>query len=225
MTKGGAAVDSLVPNKDQYRVFQEGGKSYSATLNQANMDHNNNKFYIVQVLVNEKTNGITVWNRWGRVGVPGQNCMKGPFSKDQALREYNSKVRDKTVKGDYREIEIKYDDGEEEDKGKEEKKKKGPAKKVDSKLDGGLQKFIKLIFDVNIMNNTMKEIGYDAKKMPLGKLGDSTIKEAYTILNKLSKAIQQKKTNEFSTLSGEFFSLIPHDFGFQKMSNFILNNE
>lgn len=52
VTKGGAAVDSLVPNKDQYRVFQEGGKSYSATLNQANMDHNNNKFYIVQVLVN-----------------------------------------------------------------------------------------------------------------------------------------------------------------------------
>jgi len=25
----------------------------------------------------------------------------------------------------------------------------------------------------------MKEIGYDARKMPLGKLGDSTINEAY----------------------------------------------
>lgn len=52
-----------------------------------------------------------------------------------------------------------------------------------------------LIFDVNVMNNTMKEIGYDAKKMPLGKLGDSTIKEAYEILNKLSEAIKKKKTN------------------------------
>ena len=38
-------------------------------------------------------------------------------------------------------------------------------------MDQGLQNLIKLIFDVNIMNNTMKEIGYDAKKMPLGKLG------------------------------------------------------
>jgi poly [ADP-ribose] polymerase len=50
-------------------------------------------------------------------------------------------------------------------------------------MDQGLQKLISLIFDVNIMNNTMKEIGYDAKKMPLGKLGDGTIKEAYNILN------------------------------------------
>jgi hypothetical protein len=31
----------------------------------------------------------------------------------------------------------------------------------------------------------MKEIGYDAKKMPLGKLGESTINEAYKILNDL----------------------------------------
>lgn len=92
-------------------------------------------------------------------------------------------------------------------------------------MDAGLQKFINLIFDVNVMNNTMKEIGYDAKKMPLGKLGEGTIKEAYTILNKLSKAIKSKKTDEYSTLSSDFFSLIPHDFGYQKMSNFIMNNE
>lgn len=38
-------------------------------------------------------------------------------------------------------------------------------------MDDGLQKLMSLIFDVNIMNSTMKEIGYDAKKMPLGKLG------------------------------------------------------
>ena len=50
---------------------------------------------------------------------------------------------------------------------------------------------MQLIFDTNMLNNAMKEIGYDAKKMPLGKLGDSTINEvynfnkAYLILNKL----------------------------------------
>lgn len=97
---------------DNYRVYQEGGKSYAATLNQANMDNNNNKFYIIQVLLNEKSSQLFVWNRWGRVGVPGQNCMKGPFPKDTALKEYRTKVHDKTVKGDYKEIEIKYDDEE-----------------------------------------------------------------------------------------------------------------
>ena len=35
---------------------------------------------------------------------------------------------------------------------------------------------MKLIFDMNMINQSMQEIGYDAKKCPLGKLGDSTIK-------------------------------------------------
>lgn len=102
--KGGAAVDSLVPNKESYRVYQEGGKTYSATLNQSNLDANNNKFYIIQVLQAEAGGSIFVWNRWGRVGVPGQNALKGPMLKDVAIREFNSKYQDKAVKGDYREI-------------------------------------------------------------------------------------------------------------------------
>nr|VVW87367.1 unnamed protein product [Nymphaea colorata] len=75
------------------------------------------------------------------------------------------------------------------------------------------------------MNNTMKEIGYDAKRMPLGKLGDSTIKEAYGVLNKLSEAVKKKNKDELTKLSSEFYTLIPHDFGFQKMANFILDND
>ena len=71
----------------------------------------------------------------------------------------------------------------------------------------------------------MKEIGYDAKKMPLGKLGDSTIKQAYAVLNDLMKAIKGNNTSEYGQLSSKFYTLIPHDFGFQKMSNFIINNE
>jgi hypothetical protein len=38
---------------------------------------------------------------------------------------------------------------------------------------------MELIFDTNLMSQAMKEIGYDVKKMPLGKLGDSTVKEVY----------------------------------------------
>ncbi len=104
VTKGGAAVDSLVPNKDSYRVFQDSGKIYSATLNQSNLGANNNKFYIIQILQNEANSNLFVWNRWGRVGVPGQNALRGPMPKDSAIREYAAKHHDKTVKGDYREI-------------------------------------------------------------------------------------------------------------------------
>ena len=41
---------------------------------------------MIQILVNEKTGAIHYWNRWGRVGVDGQNCLKGPMSKDTAIR-------------------------------------------------------------------------------------------------------------------------------------------
>lgn len=71
----------------------------------------------------------------------------------------------------------------------------------------------------------MKEIGYDAKRMPLGKLGDTTIKEAYGVLSKLSDAVKRKSVDEMRKLSSEFYTLIPHDFGFAKMSNFILDND
>lgn len=79
------------------------------------------------------------------------------------------------MKGDYKEIEIKYDDNERELK-EAKPKKKSVKNNVASKIDSGLQKLINMIFDTKLMDTTMKEIGYDAKKMPLGKLGDGTIK-------------------------------------------------
>jgi len=104
ITKGGAAVDSLVQNGSAFRVLVDGGKVYSATLNQSNLDANNNKFYIIQVLVDEATGFIFVWNRWGRVGVPGANALKGPMGKPKAISDFNSKFNEKTVKGNYKEI-------------------------------------------------------------------------------------------------------------------------
>ncbi len=97
-------MDHLVPNSSSYRVLVTSEKVYSATLNQSNLDANNNKFYIIQVLINESTGIYTVWTRWGRVGVNGQDVNKGPFNHLQAIAEFNSKLIDKTVKGGYKEI-------------------------------------------------------------------------------------------------------------------------
>jgi hypothetical protein len=35
---------------------------------------------------------------------------------------------------------------------------------------------------MKMIENSIKEIGYDLKKMPLGKLDDRTVKSAYTVL-------------------------------------------
>lgn len=88
-------------------------------------------------------------------------------------------------------MEIKYDDDEDKKTEKKKIEKKNsksdtkPKKKVESKLTKPVQDLINLIFDMNMIQQSMKEIGYDSKKMPLGKLGDSTIKQGYQVLNDL----------------------------------------
>lgn len=44
---------------------------------------------------------------------------------------------------------------------------------------------MRLIFDMKMIDNQMKEIGYDSSKMPLGKLAKSSIMKGYEALKKL----------------------------------------
>lgn len=72
----------------------------------------------------------------------------------------------------------------------------------------------------------MKEIGFDAKKCPLGKLGDTTIQEAYKVLKDLSDAVQKNAgISKLNDLSSKFYTLIPHNFGFKKMKDFVINSD
>jgi poly [ADP-ribose] polymerase len=56
---------------------------------------------------------------------------------------------------------------------------------IKSDLNPKVQDLIRTIFDMKMMNNQMKEIGYDAKKMPLGKLAKSSIMKGYNALKGL----------------------------------------
>lgn len=49
---------------------------------------------------------------------------------------------------------------------------------------------------MKMMNNQMKEIGYDAKKMPLGKLAKSAIMKGYEALKGLMDEVKGKKRKE-----------------------------
>jgi len=54
-----------------------------------------------------------------------------------------------------------------------------------------VQDLIRLIFDMKMMAKQMKEIGYDAKKMPLGKLAKTSISKGYEILKSLMEEIKK----------------------------------
>jgi poly [ADP-ribose] polymerase len=71
-----------------------------------------------------------------------------------------------------------------------------------------------------MMKQQMVEIGYNADKLPLGKLSKSTILKGYDVLKRISNVISGADTDrtQLEQLTGEFYSVIPHDFGFKKMS-------
>lgn len=42
---------------------------------------------------------------------------------------------------------------------------------------------MRFIFDKKMMENSVAKVGYDLKKMPLGKLSAETVKEGYKYLS------------------------------------------
>jgi poly [ADP-ribose] polymerase len=48
------------------------------------------------------------FTRWGRVGVRGQVAQMGPWTMEECIHQYTAKIKEKSVKGDYRVIEKDY---------------------------------------------------------------------------------------------------------------------
>lgn len=107
---GSAPVDSHFPRASQSKVAEKDGVVYAATLNQSNVVHNNNKFYILQI-IEEGPSNYTFFCRWGRVGVVGQTSEMRTFDLPSAIRAYQTKIREKT-NGGYRLVEMNYQSDE-----------------------------------------------------------------------------------------------------------------
>lgn len=232
--KGGAVLDQWLPDdiKSRFHVLSNGVDFYDATLNQTNVGNNNNKFYIIQALESDDGFKYMVYSRWGRVGVRGQDKLQGPFQRESAIREFEGKFFEKTKNlwpnrknfvchpKYYTLLEMDYGEAGEE--------LLPPKKSIDTqlgetKLEGRIAKFISIICNVTMMKQQMLEIGYNAEKLPLGKLSQSTILKGYDILRRISDVVGKADRKTLEELSGEFYTVIPHDFGFKKMRDFVID--
>lgn len=219
-------VDDHVSMSFAYSVYSNSSETFAKTLNLSNIGYNNNKFYIVQVL--KKVSNYFLFTRWGRVGDVGQFSLKNCGSKvSTALSAYSAKLSNKVGKG-YCPIDIDY--SSEDDK--KTKSNINPNKKMEedsktSKHGQSVSQLIRLMYDMEMVQNVMAENGYDAKKMPLGKLSIEAIRKAYSILGDLSKELSKKKKNssKIQELNNQFFTQIPHNIGRQQMRNYMLRTE
>ncbi|CAG8726594.1 11589_t:CDS:2, partial [Racocetra persica] len=236
--KGKASVDELFQMKDSYHVFSDSQATWDCLLNQTNAGANNNKFFIIQLLESDSGGSYYVYSRWGRVGYDGQHAMLGPWtSLDMAKYEFEKKFRDKTknrwmdvcqdqsnfkaVKGKYTLLERDYGD-DAVDASTKHNADVPPPPIPESKLHPKVQGIIRMIFDVNSWNDTMVELNYDASKLPLGKLSKSTITRGYEILKIIEAVLTNAEDGDLVELSNDFYTVIPHNFGFNKPP--IINN-
>ncbi|CAN8308662.1 unnamed protein product [Cochlearia groenlandica] len=236
--KGAAVLDQWIPDhiKSQYHVLQRGDDIYDAMLNQTNVRDNNNKFFVLQVLESDNHKTYMVFFRWGRVGVKGQNKLDGPYdSCDRAIEIFANKFCDKTNNywsdrmdfiphpKAYTWIEMDYGNEENNSVVADIPRSSSEVKPEESKLDPQVAKFISLVCNVSMMAQHMMEIGYNANKLPLGKLSKSTISKGYEVLKRIAEKIERFDRKGLEELTGEFYTVIPHDFGFKKMSQFVID--
>lgn len=183
------------------KVYVDGdGIIFDASLNQTNIGGNNNKFYRLQLLHIDDGDQYYAHTRWGRVGEFGKVKSMGPFSLDDAHKEFNKKFKDKSghswdersepaKKGKYTFLEKNYEDDEDEVKNEVEDEK-ALGTQIDSKLPRQTQRLMELIFNSNHFNAVLEQIGYNANKLPLGKLSKATLKQGFEHLHELASFIK-----------------------------------
>jgi poly [ADP-ribose] polymerase len=140
---------------------------------------------------------------------------------EEAKKEFLKKHTQKSKT--YRNLTINYEKVENKDK-KPERIGKEKELKQKCSLNRHVQSLINLIYNKKILDEQILEIGYDTKKLPLGKLGKSTILKGFEVLKRIEDVLNDKSYEDIYDLSSLYYSFIPHCFGFQNMKNFVIDS-
>lgn len=223
-------------------IDDSNGTIFDAQLNLTNINKNNNKFYYLQLLVPKVDSGSLndnchTWARWGRVGEVGQNKFlsdKCGVSFSKALDVFQKRFKLKTglewadrledpVGEKYKYLKRSYKDSNNGGNGLPDAFKLRASEKSvqdlqppdrQSELQEPVKRLMGLIFNQQSIDRTMADFHYDAKKVPLGELSEDTLERGYVALGVLAAAIKNDDPPAvLETLSNDYFSLIPHDFG------------
>ncbi|MEJ1283711.1 hypothetical protein NN561_014686 [Cricetulus griseus] len=96
--KGKAPVDPECTAKvGKAHVYCEGDDVYDVMLNQTNLQFNNNKYCLIQLLEDDAQRNFSVWVRWAQIGKMGQHSLvacSGDINKAKAT--FQRKFVDKT---------------------------------------------------------------------------------------------------------------------------------
>ncbi|XP_037771738.1 poly [ADP-ribose] polymerase 2 isoform X3 [Chelonia mydas] len=223
IVKGKAPVDpECLAKLGKAHVYCEGDDVYDVMLNQTNLQFNNNKFYVLQLLENDGSRSYSVWMRWGRVGRPGQHMLVSCAGDlVQAKEIFTKKFLDKTKnhwaeRGNFQKVMGKYDllHMDSQPPATELSCAGAPRPQLASQLDPRVQALLGLVCDLQAMEEMVLEMKYDTKKAPLGKLTVEQIRAGFQSLQKVEAVLRAGDTGRaLLEACNEFYTRVPHDFG------------
>ncbi|XP_042574578.1 poly [ADP-ribose] polymerase 2 isoform X1 [Cyprinus carpio] len=224
--KGKAPVDPECKAKiGKAHIYSEGADVYDVMLNQTNLQFNNNKYYLIQLLQDDNGKAYSVWMRWGRVGKVGQNSLvncggnlaqaKDTFKKkffDKTKNEWEHRANFEKVAGKYDMVFVDYSTEDKQEKDKAVVS--SPPEIKPCQLNSKVQSLLELICDLKAMEECVLEMKFDTKKAPLGKLTTEQIRAGYASLKRIEECLKKKRSNkELVEACNQFYTRIPHDFG------------
>ena len=199
------------------------------TLNFTDIVNNNNKYYNLEIQV-AKNGEARIYTQYGRTGGTAAKEYRICSNQSQAEVESDKIVKSKTKKG-YVEVKlIKADVGSDAGKARiettgvsEEALKKAGIKVVeepdDSKLHSEVKDLVRTWFGVTAQ---FVESNLDTKKCPLGQLSIDSINSAKDILAEANKILAKPDVGEQNKLTNQYYSTIPHNFGYTRINADVL---
>lgn len=219
--KNGSAVDPKSKLHNKSRVFvASDGSLYSSVLGLTDIMKNKNSYYKLQVLESEglATKKFWLFTSWGRIGTEIGDSKVQAYDqqlacveferlfKEQTGNDWSERANFKRWPGKFYPIDVSYGEDIEANIA------------IASRLTPQVGELMKLLFNVQEMKTVMKEFKLDLQKLPLGKLSAKQLQSAVIALTELENAVKADRSkNELIGLSNKFFTLIPHNFGLEKV--------
>jgi hypothetical protein len=207
---------------------------YHAMLIKVNLERNSNSYFQLQLL--QSTNRtFHVWTKWGRIGTDiGSSKLAIEFSLAAAVATFESKFLEKSgnewsarhvfekkaglmhLMDDSADAVGAVDSnggggggeggvalGDMED---------GNDSQVPSRLDPAVQLVMRLLFNHRNVEVMLEAMQFDSRKMPLGKLTQATIEQAFSVLTLLESALSSPTPSvaAIQSQTARFYTLVPH---------------
>lgn len=198
--------------------------SKRVTLNFTDIEKNSNKYYNLEIQVSP-TGEARIYTIYGRLGGTAAKEYRMCSNLQEAELETDKIIKSKIKKG-YVEIKLtKIDVGSEVGKLKVESNSISieDAKKIGIKIENKQSKLHPEVQDLICawfgITQEFIDLNLDTKKCPLGQLSLSQITKGQDILEEARKIIHMNKPDikELISLTNQYYSNIPHNFGYAKI--------